>query len=54
MTKQFKRILIGILVMMLISSGVTSIFAQTSSDGMVRFVHAIPGASAVDVYTMDN
>jgi uncharacterized protein YraI len=51
MTKQFKRILIGILVMMLISSGVTSIFAQTSSDGMVRFVHAIPGASAVDVYT---
>ena len=51
MTKQFQRILIGIIVLMLISSGVTSVFAQTSTDGLVRFVHAIPGASAVDVYT---
>src|SRR5262245_43294284 len=51
MTKQFKRIIISIITLMLMSAGITSVFAQSSTDGMVRFVHAIPGASAIDVYT---
>jgi len=51
MNKQFKRILVGLVAALLVALSMTSTLAQDSSDGLVRFVHAIPGASAVDVYT---
>jgi hypothetical protein len=46
----FKRLLISILLLVILL-GVTGIMAQNGDGAMLRFVHAIPGASAIDIYT---
>src|SRR5262245_13114492 len=46
----FKRFLISILLLVLLLS-VTGILAQDGDGAMLRFVHVIPGASAIDIYT---
>src|SRR6187549_1169928 len=49
MNKQSKRILVALAVLLLLALNMTGVFAQTDT-GLVRFVHAIPGASAIDIY----
>jgi len=51
MNQQLKRTLVGVIAIVLLMLGVSNVFAQNDGEGLVRFVHAIPGASAVDIYT---
>lgn len=48
--KKFLRISGALALLLVLALSVTSAVAQ-GGDGQVRFVHAIPGASAIDVYT---
>jgi hypothetical protein len=50
MNKQSKRILVALAVLLLLALSMTGVLAQTDDTGLVRFVHAIPGASAIDIY----
>ncbi|MBZ0291907.1 MAG: DUF4397 domain-containing protein [Anaerolineae bacterium] len=47
-----KRSIIGLVILILVVTG-TSLLAQAEDGSQVRFVHTIPGASAIDVY-VDN
>ena len=38
-------------VLMLLSIGITNIWAQDEDTGLLRFVHVIPNSSAIDIYT---
>jgi hypothetical protein len=48
MLSKWKRFIVSMLLMVL--SGVSAL-AQSGDSALVRFVHAIPGAAAIDIYT---
>jgi uncharacterized protein YraI len=51
MKLKFRAVASVLLILAALMLGVASAGAQDGGDGLVRFVHVIPGASAVDVYT---
>ncbi len=53
MKKTSRLMMIVVVILALVGAIGTALpaFGQTTSDARVRFVHAIPGASAIDVYT---
>jgi hypothetical protein len=44
------RNFISLLVVVVLVMTGTSVLSQSADDALIRFVHAIPGASAVDIY----
>lgn len=51
MNKRLKLVMLGLGLMLALSLAVSGVMAQSAADAKVRFVHAIPGAAAIDVYT---
>ncbi len=50
MKKFYWRAALAMTVFVMMAFGAVGVFAQ-GNDALIRFVHAIPGASAIDVYT---
>lgn len=50
MNNHIKRSVAGLVLLALVLTGITGVFAQESG-ALIRFVHAIPQAPAVDIYT---
>lgn len=51
MRSHWKRLSLLTLAVALFAALIVPAFAQTASNALVRFVHVVPGASAIDVYT---
>jgi uncharacterized protein YgiM (DUF1202 family) len=51
MLSNWKRLTISLILLVILSLVGTGALAQSGDSALVRFIHAIPGASGIDIYT---